>query len=185
MLIDIVQQYDDEKKQYLKDLRTQVVLQLSTQQDHKKIVTFLSKVWIINIEDSEKKIYLWFPNEFVMTQAKKVFNKSLKEAIQTVYNPQFSVEFVLYPPFSNWSDLLINLPTLLNIQETEKKKEESIWSSIKTTLYDYFWILFDPSFRFDNLLHEQIISLLSLQQKLLQKIHELHIIPYSFIEMFD
>jgi hypothetical protein len=36
-----------------------------------------------------------------MTQAKKVFNKSLKEAIQTVYNPQFSVEFVLYPPFSN------------------------------------------------------------------------------------
>jgi hypothetical protein len=44
MLIDIVQQYDDEKKQYLKDLRTQVVLQLSTQQDHKKIVTFLSKV---------------------------------------------------------------------------------------------------------------------------------------------
>ena len=41
MLIDIVQQYDDEKKQYLKDLRIQVVLQLSTQQDHKKIVAFL------------------------------------------------------------------------------------------------------------------------------------------------
>jgi hypothetical protein len=58
MLIDIVQQYDEEKKQYLKDLRTQVVLQLSTQQDHKKIVTFLSKVGIINIEDSEKKVYL-------------------------------------------------------------------------------------------------------------------------------
>ncbi len=175
MLIDIVQQYDDEKKQYLKDLRTQVVLQLSTQQDHKKIVTFLSKVWIINIEDSEKKIYLWFPNEFVMTQAKKVFNKSLKEAIQTVYNPQFSVEFVLYPPFSNWSDLLINLPTLLNIKETEKKKEESIISESYLIHHSDLIIL----------LHEQIISLLSLQQKLLQKIHELHIIPYSFIEMFD
>lgn len=150
MLIDIVQQYDEEKKQYLKDLRTQVVLQLSTQQDHKKIVTFLSKVGIINIEDSEKKVYLWFPNEFVMTQAKKVFNKSLKEAVQTVYNPQYNVEFVLYTPFSNWSDLLINLPSLLNIKETEKKKEEAIPTNLKTTLYDYFWILFDPSFRFDN-----------------------------------
>jgi hypothetical protein len=44
MLIDIVDQYDATKKEYLKDLRTQVVLQLSTQQDHKKIVAFLSKV---------------------------------------------------------------------------------------------------------------------------------------------
>ncbi|MBO7094991.1 hypothetical protein J6V86_02170 [bacterium] len=58
MLIDIVEQYDSEKKQYFKDLRTQVILQLSTQQDHKKIVAFLSKVSIINIEDSEKKVYL-------------------------------------------------------------------------------------------------------------------------------
>jgi hypothetical protein len=43
MLIDIVEQYDSQKKQYFKDLRTQIILQLSTQQDHKKIVTFLSK----------------------------------------------------------------------------------------------------------------------------------------------
>jgi hypothetical protein len=43
MLIDVVQQYDTEKKKYLKDLREKVILQLSTQQDHKKIVTFLSK----------------------------------------------------------------------------------------------------------------------------------------------
>ncbi len=43
MLIDVIQQYDSEKKQYLKELRTKVILQLSTQQDHKKIVTFLSK----------------------------------------------------------------------------------------------------------------------------------------------
>jgi hypothetical protein len=43
MLIDIIEQYDSEKKQYLKELWSQVILQLSTQQDHKKIVTFLSK----------------------------------------------------------------------------------------------------------------------------------------------
>jgi len=126
MLIDIVEQYDSEKKQYLKDLRTQIVLQLSTQQDHKKIVAFLSKVWIINIEDWEKKVYLWFPNDFVLAQAKKIFNKSLKEAIQTVYNPQYTIEYIIYPPFSTGSDLLINLWDLLNIKVTEKKKDEPI-----------------------------------------------------------
>ena len=150
MLIDIVDQYDSEKKQYLKELRTKVILQLSTQQDHKKIVAFLSKAWIINIEDNEKKIYIWFSNEFVMTQAKKIFNKSLKEAIQTVYNPRYTVEYVIYPPFSNWSDLLIDLWELLNIKASSKKKSEPIEKSLKDDLYDYFGILFDPSFRFDN-----------------------------------
>jgi hypothetical protein len=43
MLINIVDQYDPEKKKYLKDLRTKVILHLSTQEDHKKIVAFLSK----------------------------------------------------------------------------------------------------------------------------------------------
>ena len=150
MLLDIVNQYDSEKKQYLKDLRTQVILQLSTQQDHKKIVAFLSKAWIINIEDNEKKVYIWFSNDFVMTQAKKIFKKSLTEAIQAVYNPQFSIESIIYPPFSNGSDLLINLASLLNIKETEKKKAEPMWKSLKSELNDYFGILFDPSFRFDN-----------------------------------
>jgi len=151
MLIDIVDQYDSDKKQYLKELRTKVILQLSTQQDHKKIVAFLSKAWIINIEDNEKKVYIWFSNDFVMTQAKKIFNKSLKESIQTVYNPQYTVEYIIYPPFSNGSDLLIDLWDLLNIKATDsKKKSEPISKSLKEELNDYFWILFDPSFRFDN-----------------------------------
>lgn len=150
MLIDIVDQYSLEKKQYLKDLRAQIILQLSTQQDHKKIVAFLSKVWIVNIEDNEKKIYLWFPNEFVMTQAKKIFNKNLKESVQSVYNPQYTIEYIIYPPFSNWSDLLINIWDLLNIKTIEKKKNEPIWKSLKSELNEYFWILFDPCFRFDN-----------------------------------
>ena len=148
MLIDIVAQYDSEKKQYLKELRTKVILQLSTQQDHKKIATFLSKAWIINIEDIEKKVYIWFSNEFMLTQAKKIFNKSLKEAIQTVYNPQYTVEYIIYPPFSNGNDLLIDLWKLLNIKPT--KAPDPISGSLKDKLYDYFWILLDPSFRFDN-----------------------------------
>lgn len=151
MLLDIVDQYSKEKKEYLKELRTQIVLQLSTQQDHKKIVAFLPKVGIINIEDNDKKIYLWCPNEFVMAQVKKAFSKSLKEAIQTVYNPQFTVDFVVYPPFSNWNELLINIPTLLNIKPSEKgnhNPEEE--NTLQNELNNHFWILFDPSFRFDN-----------------------------------
>ncbi len=150
MLIDIVQQYDSEKKQYFKELRTKVILQLSTQQDHKKIVTFLSKAWIINIEDTEKKVYIGFANDFMLSNAKKIFNKSLKETVQTVYNPQYTVEYIVYPPFSNWSDLLIDLWELLNIKPQKKRETEEIPSSIKNELTNYFWILLDPSFRFDN-----------------------------------
>ena len=148
MLIDVVDQYDSEKKQYLKELRTKVILQLSTQQDHKKIVTFLSKAWIINIEDIEKKVYIGFANDFMLSNAKKIFNKNLKEAIQTVYNPQYTVEYMTYPPFSNGSDLLIDLWKLLNIKSKTTTKKDLEPS--EKVLYDYFWILFDPSFRFDN-----------------------------------
>jgi len=150
MLIDIVAQYDSEKKKYFKELRTQVILQLSTQQDHKKIVTFLSKAWIINIEDIEKKIYIGFWNAFMLSNAKKIFNKSLKEAIQTIYNPQYTVEYIVYPPFSNGSDLLIDLWELLNIKPTTKKDFEKMPSWLTDKLTEYFWILLDPSFRFDN-----------------------------------
>ncbi|MBQ5945438.1 hypothetical protein IJL65_03455 [bacterium] len=45
----------------------------------------------------------------MLAQAKKIFNKSLKESVQTVYNPQYTVEYIIYPPFSTGSDLLINL----------------------------------------------------------------------------
>ena len=150
MLIDIVEQYDSEKKEYFKELRTKVILQLSTQQDHKKIVAFLSKAGIINIEDSEKKVYIGFANDFMLSNAKKIFNKSLKETIQTVYNPQYTVEYIVYPPFSNWSDLLIDLWELLNIKPSKDKWPEKIPNSITDELTRYFWILLDPSFRFDN-----------------------------------
>ena len=150
MLIDIVQQYDSDKKQYLKELRTKIILQLSTQQDHKKIVAFLSKAWIINIEDIEKKVYIGFANDFMLSSAKKIFNKSLRESVQTVYNPQYTVEYIVYPPFSNGSDLLIDLWELLNIKPSKDKWPEKIPNSITDELTRYFWILLDPSFRFDN-----------------------------------
>ena len=149
MLLNLTESYTPEKKAYLVDLRTKVILHISTQHDHKKLVAFLAKVGILNIEESEKKVYLGFPNEFVLTQAKKIFNKSFKEAIKTLYNQQFEVEYVIYPPFSNGSDLLINLNKTLNITESPKQ-DITRGKEIKSELSQYFGILFDPNFRFDN-----------------------------------
>ncbi|MDR2540608.1 MAG: chromosomal replication initiator protein DnaA [Candidatus Peribacteria bacterium] len=148
MLLDLPETYTPEKKAYLTDLRTKVILHISTQHDHKKLITFLPKAGIVNIEETEKKVYLGFANEFAMTQAKKLFNKSLKDAIHELYNPQFSLEYVIYPPFSNGSPLLIDLKKILNIKDTSVS--EPIGKEIKSELSSYFGILFDPNFRFDN-----------------------------------
>ncbi|MDD2537109.1 MAG: chromosomal replication initiator protein DnaA [Candidatus Absconditabacteria bacterium] len=150
MLIDMAQQYNEEKKTLLKDIRTKVIIHISAQHDHKKILTFLAKSGIINIEEQEKKIYIGFPNDFVLAQGKKIFNKSFKEAVQQVYNPQFTVEYRVYQPFSNGSDLLLDLKKLLNIKEEAASTRQSSEKNIKSELSDYFGILFDPSFRFDN-----------------------------------
>jgi chromosomal replication initiator protein len=148
MLLDLPEQFTPEKKAYLTDLRTKIILHISVQHDHKKLITFLPKAGIINIEDTEKKVYLGFANEFALTQAKKLFNKSLKEAIHELYNPQFDLEYLIYPPFSNGSQLLIDLKKILNIKDTPPK--EPVEKEIKSELSSYFGILFDPNFRFDN-----------------------------------
>ena len=57
MLIDMVEQYDQEKKTYLKEYWTKNIFFLSTQHDHKKLMTFLGKAGVINIDDENKKVY--------------------------------------------------------------------------------------------------------------------------------
>lgn len=58
MLIDLAQQYDPEKKQFLRDLREKVVLQLAVNEDPKKILSFLNKVGIVDIDEKEKMVYI-------------------------------------------------------------------------------------------------------------------------------
>jgi chromosomal replication initiation ATPase DnaA len=100
MLLDMVKSYDEEKMQYIQNVWTQVVDFLAQRYDHKKIVSFLAKVGIIGIEESKQTVYIGVPNEFILTQVKKFFQKPLKEAVQEVYNPQFTVSFVVYDGFS-------------------------------------------------------------------------------------
>ena len=100
MLLDMVDQYDAQKTQFLRETREKIIQQLAMHHDQKKILSFLNKVGIVNIDDHEKTVYVGVPNEFVLTQAKKFFAKAIKDAINEVYNPQYGVKFVLYAKFA-------------------------------------------------------------------------------------
>ena len=148
MLIDLVAWYDKEKKEFLLWIWEQTVLNLATKCDTKKIFAFLKNVWIVNIDEHDQKVFIWVSNEIAMAQIKKFLGKQIKESIKTVYNPQFDVDFVIYTPFLNWWELVPDLKKLLNLKEDKKAK--TIEPKIKNKLSEYFGILFDPKFTFDN-----------------------------------
>ncbi|HCB51954.1 TPA: hypothetical protein DEP21_05335 [Patescibacteria group bacterium] len=149
MLIDLAQQYDPSKTQFLRELWEKIILQLATSHDHKKIFSFLNKVGVVDIDEKEKLVYIGVSNEFVLTQVKKFFQKPIKEAVNVVYNPQFSIKIIVYPPFLNGSDLHIDLKKLLHVKE-ELKEIPVLKPTVKHGLVDHFGILFDPVFRFDT-----------------------------------
>ena len=148
MLIDIVEWYDKEKKEFLLWIWEQTILNLATKCDTKKIFAFLKNVWIVNIDEHEQKVYIWVSNEIAISSIKKFLGKEIKESIRTVYNPQFNVDFVIYTPFLNWWELVPDLKKLLNLKEDKKAK--TIEPKIKNKLSEYFGILFDPKFTFDT-----------------------------------
>lgn len=148
MLIDIVNWYDKEKKEFLLGIWEKVILHLSTYNDSKKIFSFLQNVWIINIDEKEQVVYVWVSNEFIMSQVKKFLGKQIAESIKEVYNSQFETKFVIYVPFSNGWDLVADLKKLLQLKEN--KREHTIEPKIKNKLSEFFGILFDPAFSFEN-----------------------------------
>lgn len=151
MLLDVASQYDEVKTKYLREIREKIVLQLAGKFDHKKILSFLNKAGVVSIEDKEKCVYIWVPNEFVMSQVKKFFFKAIKEAVHVVYNPQYTAKIVVYVWFQKNNDLLLDLKKILKIQAKPKATATAtINKSIKDELSSYFGILFDPMFKFDS-----------------------------------
>ncbi len=146
----MVEQYDAEKKALFRGVWERTLLHLAQQQDHKKILSFLCKVGILDLDEQDKTVIFGVPNEFILTQVKKFFAKSLKESINEVYNPHFSVKFVIYSKFSNNNDLLVDLKKLLNIKEIKNTELTSEKKTIKHELSEFFGILFDPKFTFDS-----------------------------------
>ena len=150
MLIDMVEQYDTEKITLFRGIWKGVLLHLAQQQDHKKILSFLCKVGIIDIDEHDKIVTFGVPNEFVLTQVKKFFGKPLKESVNETYNPHFSVKFIIYQKFSSKNDLLLDLKKLLNVKETKRTQIAVENRTIKQELSEFFGILFDPKFSFDT-----------------------------------
>ena len=150
MLVDMIKDYDTEQKQFLKDLRSKIVTHLGQHYDAKKIFTFLSKSAIISIDEKTKNIYIGTANEFSLSQIKKFLTKGLNQAIEEIYNPQFSLKLVCYAPFQTAKhDLLIDLKKVLNISD-KPEKEMKIDSKTTKTFTDQFGIMFDEKFTFDN-----------------------------------
>lgn len=146
----MIQEYDTEQKQFLKDLRTKVVVHLAQSNDPKKIFTFLSKSGIISIDEKAKNIFIGVANEFSLSQIKKFLTKGLNQAVEELYNPQFSIKLVCYAPFQTGKhDLLADFKKILNISD-KPEKEIKIDGKIKKTFTDQFGILFDEKFTFDN-----------------------------------
>ncbi len=150
VLVDVVKQYDDDKKKYLVDIWTKVILEIAKEEDPKKILSFLSKVGIIDIDENKKLVHVWVSNEFVFTQVKKFFNKLIKKAIHHVYNSQFDVQYSIYTPFGKWNDLLIDLKKVLNIKENKQRVTEAKFNNKKTEVSNHFGIVFEPAYSFDN-----------------------------------
>jgi len=150
MLIDMIEQYDAEKIALFRGVRERTLVHLAQQQDHKKILSFLCRVGIIDIDEHDKVVVFGVPNEFVLTQAKKFFAKPLKESINEVYNEQFTVKFLIYAKFSSSNDLLLDIKKLLHIKEIPKTELTLEKNTLKRELSEFFGILFDSKFTFDT-----------------------------------
>jgi len=149
MPIKKIDQYDEQTKALLRDLRVQILQHMGQSVDHKKIMSFLSKVWVIGLNEEEKQVEIGVPNEFVLTQVKKFFHKALQEAVRAVYNNQFDPVLIVYGWFQNADhDLLTDVKKLF--PTTPKTKKNDISPAMKDTLSEYFGILFDQNYTFDN-----------------------------------
>jgi len=149
MYQEMIAQYDDQTKTILRDLREQILRHMAQSTDTKKIISFLSKVAIIAIDEEKKTIAIGVPNEFVITQVKKFFHKPLEEAVHTVYNSQFHVELLVCADLHNGKhSLCVDVKKLFASQEKAKKADIS--PTMKNTLSEYFGILFDPNYSFDT-----------------------------------
>jgi len=127
-----------------------IVKDISKKQDTKKIVSFLWKAWVVNIDENEKKVYIWVPNNFISLQVKKFLKKDLQKAVKQVYSIKFDVQIVEYTPFqSNWTGLQLDLKKVLGVKKQEKKSKK-IDKSTKDKLESYFGVLFEKKYQFSN-----------------------------------
>ena len=58
VLLDMITTYDNEKKEYLRDLWSKIVQHTAQAHDPKKLVSFLTKCGILGIEEKNATVYI-------------------------------------------------------------------------------------------------------------------------------
>lgn len=120
MLFDINHTYTPEQISVLTTVWADIIQYLSLHHDHRLISSLLQKCGVVAIDDKQKKIEIWVSDEFILSQIKKFFVKSLKNAIQSTYNQQFNYELVIFQPFQSkiTNPLRIDIKKLLKITDS-------------------------------------------------------------------
>lgn len=152
MLLDITTTYNQETIETLVQTWIEIIKSLSIDHDPKKIISFMSKVGIVSINDSKKLIHVGIANEFVLLQVKKFFHKSLQKIIRNMFSSDFAIDYMIYTPFQNKNNpLLVNLSDIftVSIQKTEKAIYKNNPESLE--LANDFGIKFNPNNTFENL----------------------------------
>ena len=129
MLFETNNAYNTKQIETLRKLWENIVEHLSLHHNHAYILSFLWSCGVIALDEKHKKLLIGVPNEFIMSQAKKFFSKSLKTAVQMTYNQQFWYDFAIFKPFqSKKRDALqIDIQKFLKIapKAVETVKEET------------------------------------------------------------
>ena len=127
MLFDTNHTYTPEQTQTLSQLWSEIIKYTSLHHDHKIILWFLNKCGVIAIDEKHKKVDIGVPNEFISSQIKKFFAKTLKSAVQSVYNQQFSYELHVFTPFQS----KISNPLQVDIKKLLKLSDSIVISDTK------------------------------------------------------
>jgi len=141
--------YDDDKKEYLRDIRGKIVSHCAQTHDAKKLTSFLTKCGILGIDEKATTVHLGVPNEFVHSQVKKFLQKALQTSLEETYNPQYKLSIMLYEPFQvGRHDLIVDVKKLLPQKDTIS--EIKVEAKLKKHMGEHIGIVFDARYTFEN-----------------------------------
>jgi len=149
VLLDMITTYDDDKKEYLRDIRGKIVSHCAQTHDAKKLTSFLTKCGILGIDEKATTVHLGVPNEFVHSQVKKFLQKALQTSLEETYNPQYKLSIMLYEPFQvGRHDLIVDVKKLLPQKDTIS--EIKVEAKLKKHMGEHIGIVFDARYTFEN-----------------------------------
>lgn len=155
-----------DQQQHYRTMRLDIIKYLETQTDPKKIVSFLGQACISVIDEEQLMIVIGVPNEFILVQVKKFFGELLQQAVREVYNPQYGASIKVVSTLHDYYP--VDLKKIL-LSDADRAQLSTPTKSVTTTgstpftlqsakapvvdrdiLTDYFWVLFDRRFQFEN-----------------------------------